>query len=96
MLAPYLDNKTELVISPQAADKESGVSGSIRSEGDLFLNGAQPGLMNENVGCNIFHPSEYYPTWTVEPPTDDLKQVLLHCTGWQSVVRPPDHTVCAE
>ncbi|KAJ1416896.1 Pectin lyase fold/virulence factor [Sesbania bispinosa] len=42
------------------------------------------------------HISEYYPTWTVEPPTDELKQVLHHCTGWQSVARPADQTVCAE
>ncbi|XP_019436142.1 PREDICTED: probable pectate lyase 4 [Lupinus angustifolius] len=83
-------------LTEKAADKESGATGQIRSEGDLFLNGAQPGLMNEDVGCNMFHPSEYYPTWTVKPPTDDLKQLLHHCTGWQSVARPPDQTACAE
>ncbi|XP_057427220.1 probable pectate lyase 4 [Lotus japonicus] len=80
----------------KAADKEAEATGYIRSEGDLFLNGAQPGLLTQNVECNMFHPSEYYPTWTVEPPKDDLKQVLHHYTGWQSVARPADQTVCAD
>ncbi|XP_058761969.1 probable pectate lyase 4 [Vicia villosa] len=80
----------------KAADKEAEATGHIISEGDLFLNGAQPGLMTGNVVVKVFHPSEHYRTWTVEPPTDDLKQVLQHCTGWQSVVRPADQTVCAE
>lgn len=52
--------------------------------------------MTEDFECKVFHPSEHYPTWTVEPPTSDLKEVLHHCTGWQSVVRPADQTVCAE
>lgn len=81
------------MITLQAADKEVGATGHIISEGDLFLNGAQPGLMTKNVGCNMFHPSEHYPSWTVEAPTEDLKQILHHCTGWQSVSRPADQTV---
>lgn len=80
----------------KAADKDAEATGHIISEGDLFINGAQSGLMTENVGCNKFHPGEHYQTWTVEPPTDDLKQVLHHCTGWQSVARPADQAVCAE
>lgn len=80
----------------QAADKEVGTSGYIRSEGDLFLNGAEPGLMTENGRCNMFHPSEYYPSWTVEAPTEDLKHILHHCTGWQSVARPADQALWAQ
>ncbi|KAK7393621.1 hypothetical protein VNO78_22179 [Psophocarpus tetragonolobus] len=80
-------------LTEKAADREVGATGFIRSEGDLFLNGAQTGLMTENVGCSIFHPSEHYPYWTVETPTDDLKQILQHCTGWQSVARPTDQRV---
>ena len=53
-------------------------------------------MTENNIGCNIFHPSEYYPTWTVEPPTDNLKQALKHCTGWQSIARPAEQTVCGE
>lgn len=80
----------------QAADKEAGATGHIISEGDLFLNGATAGLMTEDVGCKMFHPTEHYLSWTIEPPTDDLKQVLHRCTGWQSVAKPDDQTVCAE
>ncbi|KAI5395442.1 probable pectate lyase 4 [Lathyrus oleraceus] len=80
----------------KAADKDAEATGHIISEGDIFLNGAQPGLMTGNVGVKVFHPSEHYLAWTVETPTDDLKQVLQHCTGWQSVTRPADQTICAE
>ncbi|TKY52846.1 pectate lyase 4 [Spatholobus suberectus] len=83
-------------LTEKAADKDVEATGHIRSEGDLFLNGAQPGLMTEDVGCNMFHPSEHYPSWTVEAPTDDLKQIVHHCTGWQSVARPADQTVCTQ
>lgn len=38
----------------------------------------------------VFHPSEYYDTWTVEAATDDLKRFLQHCTGWQGIQRPAD------
>ncbi|KAH7547996.1 hypothetical protein JRO89_XS14G0051000 [Xanthoceras sorbifolium] len=72
----------------QAADKQEAKSGLIRSEGDLFLNGAQSYLLT-GVEC-VFHPSEDYPTWTMEAPSDSLKAVLQICTGWQSVPRPAD------
>ena len=73
----------------QAADKEEPTTGLIRSEGDLFLNGALPGVQ---LACEheVFHPSEFYPTWTVEPPTESLKHILQHCSGWQNVPRMPD------
>ncbi|KAF5475934.1 hypothetical protein F2P56_007688 [Juglans regia] len=74
-------------------EKEEAMTGRIRSEGDLFVSGTQAGLMIESSDHNMFHPSEYYPTWTVEPPTGDLKLVLQHCTGWQSVLLPVDQKV---
>lgn len=74
----------------QAADKEEPGSGYIKSEGDLFIAGTQSGLKSGIGECCVFHPSEYYPTWTVEPPTEILKQVLQHFSGWQCVPRPPD------
>ncbi|KAJ6924146.1 pectate lyase 4 [Populus alba x Populus x berolinensis] len=83
-------------LSEKAADKEEASSGCIRSEGDLFVIGAQAGLMTEDGEFCMFHPSEYYPTWTAEPPTDSLKQVLQHCTGWQCVPRPADHPLAAQ
>ncbi|XVF83442.1 hypothetical protein PTKIN_Ptkin16aG0486400 [Pterospermum kingtungense] len=83
--------KTFEFYTEKAADREEARSGSIRSEGDLFLNGAQPclptGIGEEET---VFHPSEYYETWTMEAPSDSLKHVLQICTGWQPVPRPVD------
>ncbi|KAJ7972497.1 Pectate lyase [Quillaja saponaria] len=83
-------------LTEKATDKEEAASGIIRSEGDLFVTGTQSGLMTEDIKCNEFHPSEYYPTWTVAPPTDDLKHVLRHHTGSQRVPRPADAPVVAQ
>lgn len=52
--------------------------------------------MTEGDEHPMFHPSEYYPTWTVQPSTDELKQVLQHCTGWQCVPRPADQKAVAQ
>lgn len=71
---------------------EEAKSGSVRSEGDLFLNGAQ--LTRANEEC-VFHPSEFYPTWTMEAPSDSLKEILHICTGWQSIPRPAEHKATA-
>ncbi|KAJ0088384.1 hypothetical protein Patl1_31955 [Pistacia atlantica] len=83
-------------LTEKAADSEEGRTGCIKSDGDLFIAGTQAGLMTEISEHNIFHPSEFYPVWTVEPPTDALKQVLHHCTGWQNVHRPADQVLAAE
>ena len=64
--------------------------GWIRSEGDLFLNGAQPALEGPGVEC-VFKAHEHYPTWTMEPASMALKEVLQVCTGWQPVPRPLDN-----
>ncbi|KAL7615207.1 putative pectate lyase 21 [Lactuca sativa] len=74
----------------KAADKEEGRSGLIVSEGDLVLNGAQSCPVKEANGEKMFHPSEFYPKWTMEPATDALKQTLQVCTGWQSVAKPAE------
>ncbi|KAF9664964.1 hypothetical protein SADUNF_Sadunf16G0073100 [Salix dunnii] len=80
-------------LSEKAADKEKAMSGCIRSEGDL---GTQARLVTEDGEYCMFHPSEYYATWAVEPPTDSLNQVLQHYTGWQSVPRPADQPQAAQ
>ncbi|MCD7463010.1 hypothetical protein HAX54_049786 [Datura stramonium] len=74
----------------KAADKEEARTGLIRSEGDLFLNGAQGSLLTGVGGECVFHPSEFYPVWTLEPASDSLKAVLQICTGWQSIPRPSE------
>ncbi|KAL5807494.1 hypothetical protein ACOSQ3_030383 [Xanthoceras sorbifolium] len=83
-------------LTEKAADKEEARTGCIRSEGDLFIAGTQHGLMTEvDEHTTLFHPTEFYPSWTVEAPSDALKQVLQHCTGWQCVPRPADQAVAA-
>ncbi|KAF9599559.1 hypothetical protein IFM89_038981 [Coptis chinensis] len=79
----------------KAADKEEVSSGWVISEGDLYLNGAQACLPKEAIKDCTFHPSEFYPTWTTEAPSESLKEVLRHCTGWQSIPRPAEKTVIA-
>ncbi|XP_024628680.1 putative pectate lyase 21 isoform X1 [Medicago truncatula] len=81
--------KTFEFYTEKAADKEEQKSGFITSEGDMFLNGAQPlCLPIESKGESMFHPSEYYPTWTMEAATHSLREVAQFCTGWQSICRP--------
>ncbi|KAH0928519.1 hypothetical protein HID58_014246 [Brassica napus] len=77
----------------KAPDREEVRAGLVRSENDLFLNGAQASLLTGAGGECVFHPSEHYPTWTVEPPSDTLKQIIQICTGWQSLSSPSDHGV---
>ncbi|KAE8706005.1 hypothetical protein F3Y22_tig00110410pilonHSYRG00047 [Hibiscus syriacus] len=77
-------------LNEKAADKDEACTSCIRSEGDLFISGTQAGLITENVMSDMFHPSEYYPTWTMQPATKALKHVVKHCTGWQSVPRPAE------
>lgn len=73
----------------KATDKEEPATGRIRSEGDLFLNAAVPGVQLTSKD-ELFHPSEFYPTWTAEPPTESLKHILQHCSGWQNVPSMPE------
>ncbi|XP_065625348.1 probable pectate lyase 4 [Quercus suber] len=67
-------------LTKKATDKEEATTGCINSEGYLFISATQAGLLTKDTAHRMFHPSEHYPIWTVEPPTDALKQVLQHCT----------------
>ncbi|XP_077232919.1 pectin lyase-like superfamily protein [Tasmannia lanceolata] len=77
-------------LTEKAPDREEGMSGWVRSEGDLFLNGAQPCLLTGPGVDTVFKANEHYPTWTMEPPTQALKEILQVCTGWQAIPRPSD------
>ncbi|GFZ11065.1 pectin lyase-like superfamily protein [Actinidia rufa] len=79
-------------LTEKAADKSEENTGCIKSEGDLFVHGTQPGFPTTASAVTVFHPSEYYSTWTVEAPTDALKKVLQRFAGWQRVPRPADIT----
>lgn len=76
--------------SEKAGDKKVECTGVIKSEGDIFLHETQSGLLPLPCEDSVFHPSEYYPTWTIEAPSESLKIALQHCTGWQPVPRPAD------
>ncbi|XP_065869548.1 probable pectate lyase 4 [Euphorbia lathyris] len=82
--------KTFEYYTEKAADKEEARSGLIRSEGDIFLNGAQACLLTGVGEEFVYHPSEYYQTWTMEAASDSLKGVIQICAGWQSIPRPQD------
>ncbi|KAK3011889.1 hypothetical protein RJ639_012915 [Escallonia herrerae] len=84
--------KTFEYYTEKASDKEGASSGLIRSEGDIFLNGAQACLLTGTSEECLFHPSEFYPTWTLESASDSLKNVLQVCSGWQSIPRPAEQS----
>lgn len=84
------NNLTNSVFLEQAADREEVMAGWIKSEGDLFLNGAQPSLLDGPGADCIFKAEELYQSWTREPASHSLQEVLQLCTGWQDTPRPSD------
>ncbi|KAL6616339.1 hypothetical protein ACP70R_038609 [Stipagrostis hirtigluma subsp. patula] len=86
--------KTFRYMEEQAADKDQSASGLIRSEGDLFLNGAEDCVANdsENAGDELwdFKIKDCYESCSVQPASMALKTLLQCCTGWEPVPRPPD------
>ncbi|XP_073009414.1 putative pectate lyase 21 [Typha latifolia] len=83
-------------LSEKAEDKEECSCGWIRSEGDLFLNGAKPCLQTTAEVQSVFNVQEYYESCSVEPASVDLMEVLQVCTGWQSTPRPSESFSNAE
>ncbi|GAB2218629.1 hypothetical protein Droror1_Dr00001855 [Drosera rotundifolia] len=75
----------DLKRSIKVADKEEEAMGNIISDEDLFLNDGEAGSVPSRCENNEFHRSEFYSSWTVEPPSNSLKHVLKHCTGWQQI-----------
>uniref|UniRef100_A0A0D3EPY1 Uncharacterized protein n=1 Tax=Oryza barthii TaxID=65489 RepID=A0A0D3EPY1_9ORYZ len=75
-------------VPERAADREEAEAGWVRSEGDAFLNGARPCLVDGGDAA-VFRPEEYYERWTMEAASPALKEVVQLCAGWQPVPRPP-------
>uniref|UniRef100_A0A0E0FMX1 Pectate lyase n=1 Tax=Oryza nivara TaxID=4536 RepID=A0A0E0FMX1_ORYNI len=75
-------------VPERAADREEAEAGWVRSEGDAFLNGARPCLVDGGDAA-VFRPEEYYERWTMEAASPVLKEVVQLCAGWQPVPRPP-------
>lgn len=86
-----IQKKTVFKYMPEkAGDRDDVVAGWIRSEGDAFLNGALPCLIDGPGVEGVFRPQDYYQQWTMEPASPALKELLQLCAGWQPVPRPPD------
>ncbi|CAL9054186.1 putative pectate lyase 21 [Musa acuminata AAA Group] len=79
-----------MYLTEKAADREEETCGCIKSEGDLFLNDANPCLLSGDGVDQAFEVHEHHAAWTVEPASDSLREVLQVCTGWQSIPRPQD------
>ncbi|KAL1193879.1 putative pectate lyase 21 [Cardamine amara subsp. amara] len=77
-------------IIEKAGDKEKPGAGFVRSEGDLLLNGAKSCLSQDGGERHVFSPTQHYAEWTIESPTEKLKNYLKHSTGWQNLPLPPD------
>ncbi|XP_031489179.1 pectate lyase 1 [Nymphaea colorata] len=77
-------------LTEKAADKEEAGSGYIRSEGDLFVSDTESGLLENIDHSTFFKAGEIYPTWTMEAPTEALKEVIRLSAGWQLVARPEE------
>ncbi|CAM6102821.1 unnamed protein product [Calypogeia fissa] len=71
----------------KAPDRDLPASGSVRSEGDSFLKGAEGTPRNP---LDVFKAEAFYPHWTLEPSGDALKQKICRIAGWQNCVLPPD------
>lgn len=71
----------------KAGDKSYEASGSIRSEGDVLLKGAQGHQQHPE---QVFRAESFYPCWTLERADDALKKKVSTIAGWQNIPRPPD------
>jgi pectate lyase len=64
----------------QAADRDEKESGSLRSEGDLFLNGAEGHVQDPD---SVFKAQDFYEHWTLEPADTDLIKNVSRNAGWK-------------
>ncbi|XP_020114305.1 pectate lyase 1-like [Ananas comosus] len=88
-----------MYLTEKPADREEGACGCIRSEGDLFLNGAQscsPGgteALPPKAAAEtqtVFDFRDFYESCSIQPASVELKEALQLCTGWQPIPRPLD------
>ncbi len=70
----------------QAADRDEKESGSLRSEGDLFLNGAEGHVQDPD---SVFKAQDFYEHWTLEPADTDLIKNVSRNAGWQNIADLP-------
>ncbi|CAA6669351.1 unnamed protein product [Spirodela intermedia] len=75
-------------ITEKAPDREEAETGCIRSEGDVFLKGADA-CLSRNPGA-VFRAEEFYSSWTMGPVGEALRKAVSSAAGWQRIQRPPD------
>ncbi|KAF0933318.1 hypothetical protein E2562_017944 [Oryza meyeriana var. granulata] len=92
--------KVFMYMKEQAADRDQSSTGLIRSEGDLFLNGAEEcsaqdseAAADEQWNFKI-EDLDFYRSCSVQPASMALKELLECFTGWQPVPLPED--ICLE
>ncbi|KAG0572041.1 hypothetical protein KC19_VG064500 [Ceratodon purpureus] len=69
----------------KAGDKDHEAWGTLRSENDLFLNGAQGHMQGPN---QVFGVEEFYSNYTLESADAELIKKIQRIAGWQNVPRP--------
>ncbi|BAS75115.1 Os01g0837100, partial [Oryza sativa Japonica Group] len=80
----------------QAADRDQSSTGFIRSEGDLFLNGAEECTAQDSEAAADelwdfkIQELDFYQSCSVQPASMALKELLECFTGWQPVPLPED------
>ncbi|MCO5573391.1 hypothetical protein L7F22_027162 [Adiantum nelumboides] len=70
----------------KASDKHAEVSGSLCSEGDMFLNGAVGVPKNPEL---VFRPEALSLTCSISHCTPDLASRIQSVAGWQQIMCPP-------
>ena len=71
----------------QAGDRDYEESGSLRSESDLFLNGAEGHMQGPN---QVFGIEEFYSNYTLERADAELLKKIQRIAGWQNIPRPSE------
>jgi pectate lyase len=71
--------------SEKAGDCDHEASGTLRSEDDLFLNGAQGHMQGPN---QVFNIQQFYSNYTLERADAALMKKIPRIAGWQNVPLP--------
>lgn len=74
-----------ILVFIQAGDSGHEASGTLRSENDLFLNGAQGHMEGPN---QVFGIEEFYSNFTLERADAELMKKIQRIAGWQNIPRP--------
>lgn len=71
----------------QAGDCDHEASGTLRSEGCLFLNGAEQHMQGPD---QVFGIEEFYNDYTLERADENLMKKVSSIAGWQNTPLPSE------